>query len=439
MAYGDLANALDNSGGARLRIIAAATKAFEHRDRMPAVERALTTGEYYQDVDYDLTKQMDAYRSALDLDPDNLRATEKLAWGLLRVRKWAEAESLYLRGMRLRNTWQPAMGAIWAQVAQGHLVDAQVTLDRYTQTSPPNPVVPQLRALLASGRGDYATAEHEFERWRRDWEASPSRSTWNTTALAMVAEVRGQLARAAQHHREYMAESEHWGIPAQYIGGAFFPSLKPRAGAISLARLDLRYRHRTAEALKEVDAALKRYPLSTLPAVDRPYTSLAAFFARAGRLPQAKRLLAEFETNVPEGIRRGDFDRHWAAGEVALAEGRARDAIAAFQRWHDESGCGTCGLFEIATVYDRAGQADSALVTYEQIVSTPGLWGLFDNFYTLAPTYKRLGELYEARGDRAKARGYYGRFVELWKDADPELQPMVRDVRARVAQLAGEH
>jgi Fic family protein len=52
---------------------------------------------------------------------------------------------------------------------------------------------------------------------------------------------------------------------------------------------------------------------------------------------------------------------------------------------------------------------------------------------------ERLGELYEARGDRAKVRDYYGRFVDLWKDADPELQPIVRDVRARVARVGGVH
>jgi hypothetical protein len=46
------------------------------------------------------------------------------------------------------------------------------------------------------------------------------------------------------------------------------------------------------------------------------------------------------------------------------------------------------------------------------------------------------GELYEARGDRARALDYYGRFVELWKDADPALQPAVREVRARMAALA---
>jgi eukaryotic-like serine/threonine-protein kinase len=46
--------------------------------------------------------------------------------------------------------------------------------------------------------------------------------------------------------------------------------------------------------------------------------------------------------------------------------------------------------------------------------------------------------MYEARGERARALEYYGRFVTLWKDADPELQPAVREVRGRMAALAGE-
>ena len=34
-------------------------------------------------------------------------------------------------------------------------------------------------------------------------------------------------------------------------------------------------------------------------------------------------------------------------------------------------------------------------------------------------------------GDRAAAVEYYGRLIKLWKDAGPELQPIVRDVRER--------
>ncbi|HXY69493.1 MAG TPA: hypothetical protein VEH62_08590, partial [Gemmatimonadales bacterium] len=59
--------------------------------------------------------------------------------------------------------------------------------------------------------------------------------------------------------------------------------------------------------------------------------------------------------------------------------------------------------------------------------------------YQLAPVYRRLGELYEAKGDRARALDYYGRFVDLWKNADPELQPAVREVRQRLSRLGAAH
>jgi hypothetical protein len=39
--------------------------------------------------------------------------------------------------------------------------------------------------------------------------------------------------------------------------------------------------------------------------------------------------------------------------------------------------------------------------------------------------YERLGALYEQRGDTANAILNYGKLVDLWRDADPELQPRV--------------
>ena len=46
--------------------------------------------------------------------------------------------------------------------------------------------------------------------------------------------------------------------------------------------------------------------------------------------------------------------------------------------------------------------------------------------------------MYEEKGDKAKALENYSRFVDLWKEADPVLQPAVREVKARMAKLAGE-
>ena len=52
--------------------------------------------------------------------------------------------------------------------------------------------------------------------------------------------------------------------------------------------------------------------------------------------------------------------------------------------------------------------------------------------------YRRLGELYEAKGAKGKATEQYRRFVDLWARADPELQRQVADVRQRLEQLGAK-
>jgi len=44
-------------------------------------------------------------------------------------------------------------------------------------------------------------------------------------------------------------------------------------------------------------------------------------------------------------------------------------------------------------------------------------------------------ELYENAGDVRHATEYYGRFVDLWKSADPELQPRVVEARGRIDRM----
>ena len=116
-----------------------------------------------------------------------------------------------------------------------------------------------------------------------------------------------------------------------------------------------------------------------------------------------------------------------------LRQGVGRDPWGG--RW-----CHACGAWELGLAYEQAGQPDSALTAYEQVATDAGTTEDVNYLRcTLPASLRRLGELYERRGDRAKAREYYGRFVDLWKGADPGLQPIVRDVRARMARLAGEH
>jgi hypothetical protein len=49
-----------------------------------------------------------------------------------------------------------------------------------------------------------------------------------------------------------------------------------------------------------------------------------------------------------------------------------------------------------------------------------------------------LGELYEAKGDRTRAAEVNSEFTRRCANADPELQPLVREIRDRIARLQGE-
>ena len=97
----------------------------------------------------------------------------------------------------------------------------------------------------------------------------------------------------------------------------------------------------------------------------------------------------------------------------------------------------TCSYPTLARIYDLAGNADSAIAFFERYTSDPDepvrLWDI-DGF-SLAGAHKRLGELYEAKGQREKAASHYAKFVDLWKGADPELQPHVREARERLRDL----
>ena len=53
-------------------------------------------------------------------------------------------------------------------------------------------------------------------------------------------------------------------------------------------------------------------------------------------------------------------------------------------------------------------------------------------------TLERLGQLYDELGDMENAALYYARLVELWADADAELQPRVTVARTRLEEIIRE-
>ncbi len=428
MAYRKLAVALNNSGGAESRSDAAATKAFENRDRLPDVERYLTIAQYYWQVEQNRDEVRTAFLNVLDLDPDNLTALNNLALLMNQMNEPEEAERYAMRGLEAGMIPVLYSNAVRAQVRQGAFDRADSTVSRFETTSPGHPAAALLRGAIISAQRDFDGAEAHYQRLRDEFATRRSSYIPVLSRLRAISQAQGQIATAERYGRELLAMAEESDEPDDYIVRTIF-----------LAWYDLAYRDAPPEGLSKVEAALERYPLESMPLLDRPYLTLAGFYVDAGQQNRAQELVDAYEHGIDESLRRSGLDELYEVkGRIALADGQFEDAIGWFRQEAAQERCLDCGDFDFARAYDRAGETDSALVEYERLISRPTVNRVFNDAFTLAPSYKRVGELYEERDEIAKAVEYYNNFVELWSDADPELQDQVQDVRERIARLVGE-
>jgi tetratricopeptide (TPR) repeat protein len=194
-----------------------------------------------------------------------------------------------------------------------------------------------------------------------------------------------------------------------------------------------------------LDSAIARIPFRDLSMIDRPYLRAAASLARIGSAEKARAMLARYRAEMTDTsiVREQSPHVHSVLAEIALAEGKPRVAIEEFRRGDvgydglpvDE--CGACVWYDLARAYDAAGQVDSATVMFERYLSTPFFakpeLGL--DPVRVPAIHERLGQLYESMGKTDRAAEQYRAFIDLWKNADPNLQPRVTDAKRRLARL----
>lgn len=428
-AYLNLAKILADRGE-RARSRDAQTAAYLRRGRLTDYERYDVIASYHSSLgDYD--KAITAYERLLDLYPADLAALNNLANVYFRTRDFARAERFYLKAVVADSAaYIPYRNAIAAQVAQGNFDEARETLDRYLKNVADTDVI-TLPSWLASARGDYETARQLS--LSQDVR-TPAERVWQARRLALLAQVEGRLADAEGHWQAVMA-----GLDGQYFLWA----------AARSAFVDVWLRGRPGAGLRAIESALERCPLDSLAPLDRQYLQynpqnpledgLVGFFALAGQADRARQLLAEYEIVIePELRERHQPSLHAARGALALAEGRPQEAITELKAWDNGTHCTICALPYLARAYEMAGALDSAITVYERYVRTPWLYRVSTDANHLAFALERLGQHYNQKGDAEQAIHYFGKFVDLWKEADPELQPRVEAARRTIASLSAD-
>jgi tetratricopeptide (TPR) repeat protein len=426
MAYRKLAVELNNRGLDPARVTQLIQKAYDHRDRLSESERYLTIAGYYAyGPQPDNDRVIQAYESLLDIDPDNVTALNNLAVRYQYRREFARAEELARHAVNVDSSASVFFFNLYnSRMYQGKVDSARAAVARFARNLPRNPQSAEVRAQLAyvTGHLDSATAIADSLRRARSGDA-PTRGDAESF-LSAIEQTQGHLAAAVKWSRQAAASYVSIGAPSAALGDA-----------VQRAAIAVWFRADTAGALGILNTALTETPLDSLPLLERPYDNLAWAYSLAGNVERAKVMLAAYERRSTAAPRIGDnIGLHATKGAIALAEGRYDAAITEL-RAADSGFCVVCAPPELARAWDLSGNADSAIAEFERYVDMPGPTRVFSDNFNLAGALNRLGQLYDAKGDRQKATSYYARFVDLWKTADPELQPIVKKARDRLAEL----
>ena len=433
MAWRKLGVALRNSGLPSVRSDSAFETAYRFRDRLTERERLLTEGTYYHmGPGRDRRRAIQAYDRLLALDPTEVGAANNLANILSGRRELARAESLYksiIAGGRASSTQYTNLLSVLYN--SGKIDDAQKLAEEIRRRFPQSPVGQTAPLTFLYQRGQIDSMERVLREF--------------TTSQNVIIKVNGfgGLANLALL-RGKVSDLQRYGREAQTIqvslGGQRPP---PILDSLNASFIDMMFYGDTAQAIRRVDKALSTMDLRAIPFEQRPDLGFAAFYANVGQPQRARSLLAQYEAQIPDSTRRRQVEPglNEIRGAIASAEGRHREAIQLLWKadtTYDgpDGNCAICVMDDIGWAWERAGVADSAIFYWEKYLRTPyyGRQG-FEGFQRPLIT-KRLGELYDAKGDAVNAARNYRDFIKLWENADPKAQPKVAEVRRKLSRLS---
>jgi len=427
MAWRKLGVAYGHLGTEREAEVAAVTRAYQLRGRLSPREADHAEAYYYFDGLADADHTIQSYERLLASWPDDDIALSNLAEAYGSKGRFADMERLERRAMALGAVDPITLtDLVGSQLAQGKTAALDSTLALFARTNPTTPARWRTFSNLARARGEIdravamadSLARLDDPHWRAIGNDLAAR------ALRRVGRLRESERRAVQ------------AISAAQLAGEALTAL---GFELDLARVDLMFRDQPEAALRRTEAAVARHPLDSLLPGNRPYGRLIALYAMAGRLDRADALEREYQRLVPASLRESDGWAAYGEGWLAIGHGDGKAAVAQFRRARARWMTTTSTLLEEARSFEQMGQPDSALASYERLL-TLGVphWEEGPKDFTLPLAYRRLGELYEAGTNREKALEYYGKFVALWKNADPDLQPKVQEVRRRMTALVAE-
>lgn len=425
MAWRRLAVALRTTETDHVRELEAATKAYELRHLLTPRERYLASARYHAQVTHDRDAMIHAYRRVLDIDPDDRVALNNLAGEYLDRQDFDAAGQLLQRAVEGPGASPVAfINLITVRIAQGELEEGDRTVEAFAKRYPTNRDVPFWRFWVLLLQGDEQGARLQMEPLADDPNMPHAIRARAHDHLARLALWRGGMGKA----REHLEAAERVG---EQVGPAYLLVRRLFRAHAEVAVGDPDRGHRLLRGL------LHDEMLVDLDPADRWHFLRAIVYAMAGRAGEADDVLREFEEEVPSEFHDQFRVRNQSAQAlVLLQQGDPDGAIQVLEEIRISRQCRACFAERMGWALREAGRLEEAANEWESALAWDDFyhsieWQFTQNLWVL----QRLPSLYEELGDAPRAVEHYRRLVEVWANADPELQARVREAHAKIATL----
>ncbi len=468
VAYLRLGRILDREGNNE-KVRAAYLKAKELSAHAPEKERLLIEAKYAQRIERDAPKALGILKTLVSKFPAEKDFRIELSGLLMQADPDAAIAEL-----RAALALDPNFGLALNQLAftlarKGDYAGAQTALERYVAVAPGefNPL--DSLGLLLFLRGHYDEAIDKYEKAGR---LNPTLGEEAAIGymLALKEDYDGALAFLDRYMTSvesdaFRAEGPAWQGIINYLVGRRALAFERLEAGLALARsskstfregLILVFRGFIRVDMGEIERAREDFdrarrilePISAGTQVAWR-AGLLYLNMRSGNPAEQDKIMAELDRIVPPenltpasaALRRsflilmylGRGDDEAALREAALP--RIFEVVNPNLNFNLQSLGGAnlpLTLDVIAGLLDRRGETDKAIAEYRLLMTTgpgTGLRRLINPIY-----HFRVAGLYEKKGDKAKAVEHYRKFLEIWKNADPDL-PEPGLAKARLAAL----
>jgi tetratricopeptide (TPR) repeat protein/TolB-like protein len=431
-------------------------RALARIDRLTPRERYYVEGWYYSRSPETIMKGIDAYKRAVELFPDHASAMHNLALDYGRLERYRDAIPLYEELVRRGSqTTLSYMNLAAAYSAMGELDRAQRVIDQFLEKNPDNARGHRNRGTLLAAAGKYDEAFAEFTKADQlapgTFDAAQDR--WATLVL------QDRWAEASEVSRGFRKSSDTaWSCGADANDAAERLYHGESAGALRALEASLNCIGSTNSAFSAsasytmADVLLDRQENSeALAQAKRAIDSVhgegqmvaeglgkqAIALNRLGRRVEADTFidrLARQAASLPSEAPKRNL--HVLAGEMALD--RKEYPLAIRELKQAES-----------MLLPRSGpviRISSALG--EALLASGNLTDAAERFRKIAEAGDRrtyspidyvrslyfLGHIYERQGNRDKAREFYRKFLDYWKDGDMD-RDKIADAQKKLAGL----